>query len=332
MPSGCRPARMSSQNYHHVVAALGTLVPQRRLFRALEEQTLSPLSANAQVDQHRCVDMTSSLARRRGDPLLLARGFQRLHRENRFFTSTLQKTPGDALATLLQFQRYISLNTELADLKLHIQTSGSRLFLHRRAEFADCQCHALSLMYSSARLLGRAGLGRLTGLTLCERPGSQDRTALQALFDAPIEYGAQQDSLLFDNGPLLRDIGARAPLAVLGGYERRLRSARPDLLWSDSVRGLLPMVLGLPGTPLTVCASLLAVGERTLQRRVEHEGVSFRDLLRESRRQLAEQLLSLPQISTDQLAVRLGYHQSAQFYRAFRGWFGESPGRLRATG
>lgn len=331
MPSERRPATVSRQNYHHMVAALGTLVPEQRLYRALEEQALSPLSGEARVNQYRCVDMATALARHHGDALLLARGFQRLHREKRFFT-TIRKTPGDTLAILLQFQRYISLNTELGDMQLRIGATGSRLCLHRRAEFSQDNSHALCLMYSSARLLERAGLGRVTGITLRDRPGLQDRTAIQTLFGASPEYGAEQDSLLFGNESLLRDIGAQAPLGILGGYERHLRHTRPDLSWADSVRGLLPMVLGLPGTPLALCASLLAVGERTLQRRVEREGQGFRDLLRDSRRQLASQLLTLPQIHTEQLAARLGYRQSAQFYRAFRDWFGESPGRRRAAG
>lgn len=323
------PATMSRLNYHHVVAALGTRVPERQLSRALDEQALSPHMAG-RVDQHRCVHVTDGLFERHGDRLLLARGFRQLHEERRFFPA-MRKPPGDVLSILLQFQRYMSLHTELGELSLDLGPTQSRLRLHRRAEFADSDGHALALLFSSSRLLERSGLGRVTRLALRDHPGTGEARAISALFGAPPEFGADEDALIIDNPPLLLDIGTSVPLSMLGGCERQLRHAHPELSWSDSVRALLPMILGLPGTPLSLCASLLAVGERTLQRRVEEEGGSFSALLADGRRRLARQLLSLSP-STAQIAARLGYRQSAQFYRAFRAWFGESPGRLRTVG
>ena len=64
---------------------------------------------------------------------------------------------------------------------------------------------------------------------------------------------------------------------------------------------------------------------------MEAEGQDFRSLLSDSRRQLALTLMPWRDLTTEQLAVRLGYSQTAQFYRAFRDWFGESPGRKRVA-
>lgn len=323
------PILMSPLNYHCILQALGTHVPKPSLDQALTDQALDSRALRP-VDQHRCVNVTTSLSFRHGDRLMLARGFSQLHAERRFFPS-MRKPPGDVLATLLQYKRYLTQNTGLGQMALSLGATHSHLYLQRHPHFATSDGHAWSLLYSSSRLLERFGLPRSAmALSLHEQPGAQERQEIRTLFDMDVTFGTTGDALIIDNAFLLRATPAEVPLSLLGGLERRLRRQQPELSWSDSVRALLPMVLSLPGAPLTLCASLLAMGERTLQRRIKSEHQSFRGLLHESRRQLANQLLVLPQLSADQLAARLGYQQSAQFYRAYRSWFGESPGRARA--
>ena len=76
-------------------------------------------------------------------------------------------------------------------------------------------------------------------------------------------------------------------------------------------------------------ASALAMSSRSLRRKLDHEGTSFRTLVEEERRQLALQLLEGSDMKLDELAIHLGYTDTASFTRAVRRWTGHSPGQYR---
>jgi len=62
-----------------------------------------------------------------------------------------------------------------------------------------------------------------------------------------------------------------------------------------------------------------------IQRRLAATGVSYQDLLDESRREAAERYLSESPLSIAELAYLLGYSEPSAFHRAFKRWFGRSP-------
>lgn len=87
--------------------------------------------------------------------------------------------------------------------------------------------------------------------------------------------------------------------------------------------------------PLGLVASLdevarsLALSSRSLRRKLDQEGTSFRAIVEEERRQLAIQSLQGSDMKLDELAIHLGYTDTASFTRAFRRWLGCSPGEYR---
>ncbi|RJO78397.1 AraC family transcriptional regulator [Nocardia panacis] len=74
----------------------------------------------------------------------------------------------------------------------------------------------------------------------------------------------------------------------------------------------------------------LFMSPRTLSRRLNEERTSFRALLDEVRQMMAEELLTHTDLTTEQLAARLGYAEAASFIRAFRRWKGCPPQEFRA--
>lgn len=90
-------------------------------------------------------------------------------------------------------------------------------------------------------------------------------------------------------------------------------------------------ILGKLGLVATVeeVASALALSARSLRRKLEQEGTSFRQLVEEERRQTAEQILAGSDMTLDELAIHLGYTDTASFTRAFRRWLEMSPGEYR---
>lgn len=96
------------------------------------------------------------------------------------------------------------------------------------------------------------------------------------------------------------------------------------------VRQQLLGSLGLVAT-LDNVAKTLAMSPRSLRRKLEQEGTNFRAIVEEERRQIALQLLIGSSMKLDELAIHLGYTDTASFTRAFRRWMNCSPGEYRKT-
>ena len=76
-------------------------------------------------------------------------------------------------------------------------------------------------------------------------------------------------------------------------------------------------------------SSLLHMSRRTLARRLEQEGTSFRAIMDDLRRGLAERYLALDDLGMSEIAALLGFSDPAAFHRAFRRWRGQSPSEYR---
>jgi AraC-like DNA-binding protein len=80
------------------------------------------------------------------------------------------------------------------------------------------------------------------------------------------------------------------------------------------------------GTPtLGHVARRLALSERTLARRLDEEGTTFKALLEDSRRRLSLRYVRESELAFGEIAFLLGFSQTAAFYRAFRRWTGQTP-------
>ncbi|MGK8522418.1 AraC family transcriptional regulator [Nocardia asteroides] len=77
-------------------------------------------------------------------------------------------------------------------------------------------------------------------------------------------------------------------------------------------------------------AADLRMSVRTLRRRLDAEGTSYRDLVAETRHMLAEELLTIG-ATVDEVARRLGYADASAFTHAFTRWTGTTPGRFART-
>ena len=76
-------------------------------------------------------------------------------------------------------------------------------------------------------------------------------------------------------------------------------------------------------------AAALRMSTRTLQRRLEHEGTRFSEVLDTVRADVARHLLSDPELPLAEIAYRLGFADLATFSRAFKRWTGKPPGTWR---
>lgn len=86
-------------------------------------------------------------------------------------------------------------------------------------------------------------------------------------------------------------------------------------------------LLKKPGQLPDMASTARALGHslRTLHRRLQAEGTSFRALTEEVREALAEELLQNSHLRLEEIADRLGYAEAASFTHAFKRWKGHAP-------
>jgi len=83
----------------------------------------------------------------------------------------------------------------------------------------------------------------------------------------------------------------------------------------------------LPG--LGEIAATQNISPRTLIRRLKRANTSYNTILEEVRKTLAVEYLLRSGMNISNIGYRLGYQDPSNFGRAFRGWFGVSPGHYR---
>lgn len=90
---------------------------------------------------------------------------------------------------------------------------------------------------------------------------------------------------------------------------------------------------GLPGGQAGAdqVSRRLGLSKRSLQRRLGEEGMQFKEILEDTRRALALNYLQRRDLGTQEIALLLGFRDPSSFFRAFKGWTGQTPSALRGT-
>lgn len=147
----------------------------------------------------------------------------------------------------------------------------------------------------------------------------------QRYFRCPIRFSQACNALVLDPADLERPCAAADPLlhAIVRFYLDAQVLPEPGL--RARIRQQMRMLLPQQRCSLQQVAKALGIGTRTLQRRLEEEGVEFEREREELRRQLAEHLLRHSHLSVTRVAHELGYRCTASFCRAHQRWFGIAP-------
>lgn len=237
-------------------------------------------------------------------------------------------------------QQAPDLRTALADLVryLHHHDRGSVPFMSISGgmvalgySILEPNVPAAAQIYDIAIAVGRNVLRGLCGpawapceVTLARRrpaaPGRYER-----FFGAPVRFDAEQSALLFPERWL------DTPIPSADAALRRVLQEQIDLLeaeetgMANQVRRLLRTALLTHSGSIDELAGLLGLRRRTLSRRLETEGTSFRQLCDEIQFEIARQLLEHTQMTITEIGLSLKYSETSAFSRAFKQWSGVSP-------
>ena len=110
---------------------------------------------------------------------------------------------------------------------------------------------------------------------------------------------------------------------------RRLGELEDTATTAERVRALLLELLPSNAATMELVAERLAMSKRTLQRRLEDEGMKFRTLVNVTRESLARHYLTQTRMSGGEIAFLLGFEDPNSFYRAFHEWTGQTPETVR---
>lgn len=168
-------------------------------------------------------------------------------------------------------------------------------------------------------------------------PGPEIEAAQRAVFGAPVRYGVPAAYGRFASSLLDRPVpNADATMfPVLQRHAEDLMAARmrahvqPAVVMQ--VRARIAEALAHDRARLDLVAESMALGPRTLQRKLADAGTSWQAVHDAVRQELAEELLRDASMNLAQVAYLLGYREQSSFIRACREWFGTTPARKRAA-
>lgn len=239
---------------------------------------------------------------------------------------------------LLRMARYSRIVSDAADVA--VETAGDHIALVYRAPHHDVALAdaAYEAFMATAVQLGRSLSGLDAGPLACEfrHAAPANPRPYELFFRCPLRWRQPHNRLLFDLGLMRRPLpGADAQRrqrheAAAAEYLARF-DAQPV---SQRVREALIRQLPAGEPTREAVAAALRLTPRTLLRRLAAEDANYKDLLNDTRRELALSYLRQGR-SAAEVTWLLGFADPSNFTRAFRRWTGDSPAawqaRLRAS-
>ena len=111
--------------------------------------------------------------------------------------------------------------------------------------------------------------------------------------------------------------------------QRRLTTLEASAPLSARVRSVLLESLPSGESSVDVVAKRLGLSTRTLQRKLKPEGVSFKDIVNSTRKDLARHYVTKTSLAYPEISFLIGFEEPSSFFRAFREWTGKTPEAFR---
>ena len=166
-----------------------------------------------------------------------------------------------------------------------------------------------------------------------EHPKPENSSEHEKAFNAPVFFYQNVNAIVFDAEILER----RMPnsdlrlMSIMRTCLESLHTNRPFTQnLTDRIRSIIRIKLADGYPSLELVAEKMYMSTSAIQRNLAWEGLSYTDLVEETRRNLAEMYFKQRNLSLSEIAYLLGYSELSAFSRAFRRWTGCSPREFRA--
>jgi AraC-like DNA-binding protein len=163
-------------------------------------------------------------------------------------------------------------------------------------------------------------------------PAPTTDAAQRRFFGCPVHFEADTSAIIIESSALA--LPTKNPDPELGFILQRHAEMLVGQLGTEADlvgRARRVILNGLRDAEVSVAhtARRLGMSSRTLQRRLQEDGVTFDDLLDTTRNELARKYLGDPTLSIQEVAHLLAFGDLRGFYRAFRRWERCTPAEYR---
>lgn len=157
----------------------------------------------------------------------------------------------------------------------------------------------------------------------------------EEFFGAPVRFEAAKTTVIvFSASQLDKPIGSSRSGEVLMWEQLQLAARELDSfelageLLVSSCEKIIDCMMMNGKVSLPSAARTLGLSARSMQRHLSALETSFEELTERRRREKAVELLGNPNLRIAEVAIALGYSDSAHFIRAFRRWYGQPPAQF----
>lgn len=197
--------------------------------------------------------------------------------------------------------------------------------------------HGVEHLIDATVMLGISMMRELSGHdpadVLMRRPTPVDVGPYRRLFGVTPRFNADQNGLLFPSRLL------SAPVEGADPVMRRILEKSVADFWvlqqpsfTQLVERTLHADIMFGSGDLDSVARSLGMHPRTLKRRLQVEGQTFRSLLAKVRFDMASERIRATRIPITDIAFLVGYSDASAFTHAFRRWSGRTPSEMRGSG
>ncbi|MHC6224048.1 AraC family transcriptional regulator [Pseudomonas sp. X10] len=237
-------------------------------------------------------------------------------------------TVGEGVESVLHYLRFYS-----PSIRYSLERQGDVTLLEFQNNL-PCPTEVPQIIEKSV-LHGCLMIGELLGAgfrpraVLLRHPPQAGLVLYRRYFDCPVLFRQARNALVLDSADLCKPCVHHDP--QLHAIVRFYLDAHCDPAGGlgeevdQHIRNLLPR----QRCCLEQVAQAMGMTSRTLQRRLEDEGVDFERRVDQLRRVQAEQLLRDSKLSVALIALELGYRCATSFSRAHYRWFGTTPSEHR---
>jgi AraC-like DNA-binding protein len=239
------------------------------------------------------------------------------------------RTFGDALLRLGRYKQ-LTCPEEIRVQRKARETSVEFFYVEAQEAQPDV---LVDMVLSWILSVGRQGTdGQITPLRVEFARPVKHRELLESHFGCHVRFNADRNALLFRSTDLDRPFVTHNEelVTVLGTQlESELKARNTGMNVGEQVKEALRRSLAGKRPTLQGVARELGLSERTLQRRFTEAGITFQQLVEDTRRELAQHYLKQSAIELNEAAFLLGFENANSFFRAFHVWEGTSPGEWR---
>lgn len=291
------------------------------------------LSSETLIDHDRLQRITALAARHACDGAIGLRTGQRLNINSHGalgYAAMASENLQHALQLLLKYYRVQAPRARFA---LHHRQNSHHLVCDPSFTLAEMPWLTADMLvtsiYTSVDFLLS---GRNQGLEIwfCHPPPGHE-ASYAAIFRVPVRFGQAFNGLVIPDSLLLLPLLSADALASTI-FEKRCEASRQEL----GQLGLVESIRRLQGQgdflSQTEIARRLNMSVSTLHRRMEEEGVDYRGLVADIKKNLALEHLREGILTVEEIAHVLGFSDASNFRRAFVAWTGKTPSEVRARG